>query len=363
MRTSVLCVPVLLILALAALPVWSAEGRRPVWVDGTIIGTDGHYIVTRDIAGGAAGPIITIASPNVTLDLNGFTLDGAGSPFPVIDIVSPIVEVKIHNGKIIGGTGSINLAIGAAVRTVIIEDIQSKDANGDAFHLDDVRNVEIRRNNIIDAGGAGIAVLGFTVFHNGHVDDNSVNFTGGVGIHIQNTASMSVRHNRIEVPSADGILVEDSLSCLVGENTISDADGAGIALAASRACKVFNNVINRGEIVGMLVDAGSEDNLILDNLVRESGLGGAPAFPGAGGFGMQIDGRRNHIERNTINLNDGCGLFIAGGDNAYGRNMARGNDPAGVWVCGGCAGPFPPDSCDVGVGNTTFGDNFIPFLF
>jgi len=175
---------------------------------------------------------------------------------------------------------------------------------------------------------------------------------------------MSVRHNRIEVPSGDGIFVDDSLSCLVGENLISDADGIGIALGNSRACKIFNNVINRGETIGLFLDVGSEDNLILDNVIRESGLGGAPAFPGAGGFGVVIDGFRNHIERNTINLNDGCGLFIAGAGNTFGRNMARGNDPSGSFFCGGaCPGPFPPDSCDVGIGNTSFGDNLIPLLF
>jgi parallel beta-helix repeat protein len=346
-----------MIVGLAALPAWSAEGRRPVWVDGTILGVDGHYIVTRDIVGGAAAPIITIASPNVTLDLNGFTLDGSGSPFAVIDIVSPVVEVTIRNGTIIGGTSSINLATGLVSRTVIIEDIQSKDATADAIHLEEVRNPEVRRNNIIDAGGAGIALLGFFTFKNGHVDHNSVNFTGGAGIHIQHTSSMSVRHNRIEVPSGDGIFVDDSLSCLVGENLISDADGVGIILGASRACKIYNNVINRGETIGMLIDPGSTDNLILDNIVRESGLGGAPVHGVTGGFGMVIDGFRNHIERNTVNFNDGCGMFIAGGDNVYGRNTALGNDPTFTFICGGCAGPVPPDVCDIGP-NTTWGDNF-----
>jgi hypothetical protein len=45
--------------------------------------------------------------------------------------------------------------------------------------------------------------------------------------------------------------------------------------------------------------------------------------------------------------------------------MARGNDPSGVWFCfGACIfGLFPPDSCDAGPGNTSFGDNFIPILF
>jgi hypothetical protein len=126
------------------LPVWSAEGRQPVWVPGTILGTDGHYIVTRDIIG-AAGPIIDIAAPRVTLDLNGFTLENAGGADPVIVISGPVIEVTIRNGKIFGGSESIFRIPGPVGRTVIIEDIQSKGAMADAIRIEDVRNVEIRR--------------------------------------------------------------------------------------------------------------------------------------------------------------------------------------------------------------------------
>ena len=345
------------------LPAWGAEGRRPVWVPGTILGVDGHYIVTRDIVG-AAGPIIDIAAPRVTLDLNGFTLENAGGAGPVIVISGPVVEVTIRNGNIFGGSESIIRIPGPVGRTVIIEDIQSKGAAADAIRIEDVRNVEIRRTNVIDAGGNGIAVVGLATFKNGHIDENSINFTGLDAIYVERSSAMSVRHNRIEVPSGSGIHIRDAVACLVGENQISDADGFGIWFEFARGCKLFNNVVNRGETAGVFVDVGSEDNLILDNLVRESGLGGSPVFPGIGGFGMHIDGARNHIERNTINFNDGCGLFISGPDNTYGRNMARVNDPSFSWFClpFPCA-LFPPDSCDAGPGNTSFGDNFIPILF
>jgi parallel beta-helix repeat protein len=357
----------LLLLSLAcalAIPALAAEGRQPVWVPGTIIGADGHYILTRNVIG-AGGPVSDIAASRVTLDLNGFTVENAGGAGPVIVISGPVVEVTIRNGKIFGGTESIFRPLGPVARTVVIEDIQSKGAAADAIRIEEVRNVEIRRVNVIDAFGNGIAVTGFGTFKNGHIEHNSIHLTGGDGILVEHSSAMSVRHNRIEVPTGSGIHFVDSVACLAGENQISDADAIGLWLEFSRGCKVYNNVINRGEKTGMLVDPGSEDNLILDNVVRESGLGGAPAHPGLGGAGMHIDGSRNHIEGNTINFNDGCGLYIGGIDNTFGRNMARGNDVPPVFFCGGaCVGLFPSDSCDVsGVNNTSFGDNFIPFLF
>ena len=243
------------IASVLALPAWGAEGRTPVWVPGTILGVDGAYIVTRDIVGGA-GPIIDIAAPRVTLDLNGFTLDNTGAGIAAIIISGPVVEVTIRNGTIVGGTESIFRLPGPPGRSVIIEDIRSEDAVADAIRLEDVRNVEIRRVNVLDAGGHAIAVVGGLVFKNGHIEENSINFTGiGDGIFVERSSAMSIRHNRIEVPSGSGIHVRDAIACLIGENQISDADGEGIYLEFARGCKVFNNVINRGETNGILVDA------------------------------------------------------------------------------------------------------------
>ena len=101
------CLKALIIILglVAVLPDMYAEGRIPVFLDGTIIGADGRYIVTRNIVSGGAGPVITIAASNVDLDLNGFTLTGAAG-ITVIDIPPPppLVpqDLKIYNGTIVG---------------------------------------------------------------------------------------------------------------------------------------------------------------------------------------------------------------------------------------------------------------------
>jgi parallel beta-helix repeat protein len=247
---------------------------------------------------------------------------------------------------------------------VVLEDIQSKATQGTAIYLIDIRNVVIRRVNILDPGLHGIhldrsAIGGFV---NGEVENCSVRLPQGDGIHVDQGSALAIRHNRIEVAVNHGIHVAVGYACLIGENTISDADNVGIYLEAVDGSKVYNNVISRGEQQGMLIDVASHDNFILDNVVRQSGLGGVPTHPGIGGNGIWVQGDRNHLEQNTVNDSDGCGLLFNGNGNTFGRNMARGSDPFGIF-CPAACGLFPPDSCDLGAGNASSQNNMIPNLF
>ena len=58
---------VILILPFIAVAALAADGRTPVFLPGALLGADGKYIVTRNIAGGA-GSAIVIAAPHVDLD-------------------------------------------------------------------------------------------------------------------------------------------------------------------------------------------------------------------------------------------------------------------------------------------------------
>jgi parallel beta-helix repeat protein len=152
------------------------------------------------------------------------------------------------------------------------------------------------------------------------------------------------------------------VGCLIEKNNISDADNDGIILwGQSNGCKIYNNVVHRGEVHGIHIGEDCVDNFVVDNVMRECGWGGAPNPGSGGGHGLFVEGHRNFIERNTMNFNDACGMLLVGSANTYGRNFARGNDPALIGWCGPCSsGLFPPDSCDQGPGNDTFGDNMVP---
>jgi hypothetical protein len=354
---------VILILGLAA-PLLAGEGRIPIWQYPTTISAPGKYVVTRNInSGGGPNPIIQVQAGNVDIDLNGFTLDNTGSPMPVIDIVSDFVDVVIRNGILVGGSESILRGPGAGVESerVVVEDVQIRRPDMSAVHIWGIREVVIRRVNIIDPGAHGVWLERNTGFTNGTVEHCAIRLPGTDGIHVDRGSSFSVRHNRIEVPVNHGIHMLGCYAPLVGENTISDADGIAIFFEQTNGGKIYNNVVSRGETHGIVIDGESGDNFLLDNIVRQSGWAGAPGPGFGGGHGILVDGFRNHLEKNTVNESDACGIIFNGPDNTYGRNMARANDPTGSFCnAASCMGLFPPDSCDNGPNNTSYGDNLIP---
>jgi parallel beta-helix repeat protein len=344
-----------------------AEGRTPIWLDNTVINADGRYVVTRNLASVTGLPVIDIQDParRVELDLNGFSLDGGGSTVILIS-TQQAEQIVIMNGLMANGPYGVSRPAGLpAAGTIVVEDLQIRDTNTAAIYLFDVENPVVRRVNIVNsadaaASGNGIEIDG-SIFKNGTIEHNTIRLTLN-GIRAVRSSALAIRHNRIETPFQHGIVVERCVGCLIEKNTISDADNDGVILwAQSNGCKIYNNVVHRGEVHGIHIGEDCFDNLLLDNVIRESGWGGAPQPGMGGGHGLFVEGHRNHIERNTVNYNDACGIYLIGADNTFGRNTARGNDPGGVGWCGPCpSGLFPPDSCDTGLGNTTFGDNLIP---
>ena len=361
------CLKTLMIILglVAVLPAIAAEGRIPVFLDGTIIGADGRYIVTRNIVSGGAGPVITIAASDVDLDLNGFTLTGAAG-IAVIEIPPPppLVpqDLKIHNGTIVGGDAGIIRHPGPPTERVVIEDIRLRAQVFDAIVLfDTIETVHIRRTSIVSPGAGGITVIG-PAFTNGSIEHCSIKGTGGIGIFLDTVAAFEVAHNNLEVAGAgagaSGIVVSSGVGCLINQNTISDPGLYGIHLKSSKGNKLYNNVIRHAFTTGIYIDSGSADNLILNNVMTDNGFDLPP------GHGLHVEGLRNHIHGNTINANESCGLLfdLPSALNTFGRNMARGNGMGGG--CVGCPFLFPPDSCDLsGAGNDTSTENMIPFLF
>ena len=366
MRRSVLVVSfvAVAVLGLLAPAARAAEGRTPVFLDGTVIAAEGRYILTRNIASGGGGvPVIDIAATKVDLDLNGFTISGAPGA-PAILISAPPAEVRIHDGTIDGGDRSIWRPAGPLGRLVIIEDVRSHDALSNAIHIQDTENVAIRRNNVIDtAGGGGIVVdsPGGNLVH-GEITHNAIKRVKGNGIHVYLGFAVEIGHNQIELAGAgtpgagNGIFLEDSVGCLLLENVVSRAASDGLLLRNSQGNKLFDNVVRMAFDNGIRVDLGSADNHIYRNVATNCGL-----FTGVGS-GILVEGARNDLNNNTSNSNAGCGLRFVGPANVLRANTALGN---GV-IAGACPPPaacapmFSPNSCDATGGANPSGEPFAP---
>ena len=365
----------------ACLPALGAEGRTPVFLPGTVLGADGKYILTRNLVA-AAGPVISICGGDVDLDLNGFQVsNGGGGSVITMSAACGADHVTIKNGSVAGGGIGIEVL---NVRKVDLEDLKIHDGSADGIQLFNVLNAAVRRVQVVDGGGVGINWVGPLGPKVGTIENNIVRRRSG-GIHVRNSgSSVAILTNRIEeiVPGGallgDAIVLEDCEGTLVSENTIEDPNRRGIdVINQSHGNKLFDNVVFGAGSIGIRIDATSFDNLILNNVVSSSGVGG--------GFGpadaLLIEGGLNLIERNLLNTSTGFGLRFCGPaacGNVFGRNMARNNGggfnpvcaPAACNAAAGTMGPvlFPPNSCNQPIGcpaipggaNSTYGDNLIP---
>jgi len=332
------------------LPALAAEGRIPIFGPGPI-GADGKYVVTRDIFGTGAGPVIDILAPNVDIDLNGFTLTEPAGAFPVINVPGIFVtHLTIRNGSL--NFGSLGIEAPVPGDKIVIEDVKIEFPAATGIHVLDILSIAIRRVMIQGGAATGILIDGLAP-QTAVIEDSVIRDVGGNGIEFM-SGSITVLNNKLAGtggagPPGGAITLTAADSSLVSENTIVGSGTEGIFVSNTRGGKLFDNLVQSSVSHGIHLDPGSAGILVLNNVATGNGFG----LPG--GHGLFVEGFLNHLDRNTLNSNSGYGLFFTGGGSTFGRNMARANGgPAG------CPLLFPPNSCDAGLGNSTFGDNLIP---
>ena len=344
------------LLAFSLPPALAAEGRTPIWLPGTAITAPGRYIVTRNLAGGA--PTISSTRGNGVLVRIGLSLGaGGGGGLVVVGEPGGSGAVVIHDGTVL--TGGENIAVTAPGQRLVLEDLKIAGSNGAAIHITDSQNFVVRRVTISGSNGEGILVDG-PINKQGTIEKNLVRRTQATAIRVFGGTSVAVVENRVEesgfVAGIFGIALENCESCLVAQNTVHTTGDNGIFLRGFKAGKVYNNTVGKAGFHGIFLDSTSSDSLVLNNVVSSSGA------ILAGGCGLFVDADRVMIEGNTLNANSGAGLRLSAASLllTFGRNTARGNTGVGVGPCAAAPALFPPNSCNDGAGNTTFGNNLIP---
>jgi len=243
---------------------------------------------------------IVIAADNVTLDLNGHTVEGVPDrgegPGILLQNVNNVVvkngTVRLFdagieiaggsNNEITGVTAEDNLGLIAAVLI----------SGGDGIEIHDSANNYVHHNNVLRNGPlAGIAAF---------VDSGDAPTTGN---RIENNF---IDDNNIPVSATnsqdDGIRMEPGVT-----NTV-----------------VKNNTVTDSGLDGIAVFAASTGNVVENNTVSNNGNHTATHRKGDG-IRAFATGNNNTIKSNTVTGNAANGIIISGQNNTIHDNTSTGN--------------------------------------
>jgi hypothetical protein len=263
------------------------------------ITADGSYYLTASIFGASTEPCIYIASnvANVTIDLNGFTLDGhIGGAYAIFSDMAPGARLTVRNGSFVGWTAA---AIEAGSQECQIDSLQLSGAStaldvgaGSIGHDCIIRTPQ---TGII--AGAGARLTDCTV-----IDPSNVAFSLGDGA----SAVRCSCHNGTGFTNT-GITTGNNAQ-VIECNILGTSVGIDVVGAACRVerCKVGQNTIGIRAVVG---------NEIMDNTIN-AGVGGV-------GQGIVLTDGYNRVQRNHIAA-FATGILIQGAPNVVTSNALNG---------------------------------------
>lgn len=250
---------------------------------------------------------ILIGADNITLDLNGHTIDGDGQPFepcPENEFCDIGVLNDGHDGITVMNGSIGEFAVGAFVGRA---------------RLNRVLDVSSSRNEFF---GFVVAESARSLFRGNSGSGNLRPDGDGMGVfgsHDLRIAHNSFRHNPL------GIHVEDSPDNLIKGNLIS-GNGLGILMQADHN-EVRRNTCVRNTSACVIVSPGNRNLIVRNHSFRDGG-------------GIGIDkGKRNVVIRNDIVRPRKTGISlgfrldaIGGSRNTVRRNQVRGTGFDGFLV-------------------------------
>jgi parallel beta-helix repeat protein len=305
-----------------------------------VISQPGSYCLGNNINGVDGKNGIRIDADNVTLDLAGFAVLGAGGSLNGI-LINSHLDVVVRNGSVSGWGGhGLDGTNGGLAR---IEDLRVDANGGNGLVLNSGSKV----NNCIAAQNTGVGIaVGNDVLVSGCV--SSLNgghgfwvgtactiksclayLNGGAGIAPSGVNNLTVIDCNTHLNTGPGIAGPNR--AFITSCTAQDNRAGGISTGASSTVSNCNASGNTGD--GISVAAGSAvtrctasentgDGIQADNLSRLEGNTCQGNGAGTGdGAGVHVTGRANRIDGNTATSND-RGVDVDAGGNLVVRNDA-----------------------------------------
>lgn len=286
-------------------PLNELEPRHPIFAAmlPMTISQPGSYYLAESI--GTTGAGITIDSSDVTIDLNGFSLQGGTGSGITVTGLAVLRGIVIRDGTVSGWAGwGIDLSPSNSItQGVQILDVNLR-GNGNGLRL--YGESIVRGCTALYNTGIGIQA-GF-----GAVVTDSVvrGCTSGTAL-IAGTGTIVMRAD-VRGNDSDGVELEQSAQLL--DSTVGSNDGHGVN-ASGDSVVIRNNTVQASGYDGIRVQSFS---LVTGNLCVWNGR------LEDGGAGIRLVADSNRVDDNHVKDND-IGLFIQGDDNVLARNSMNGN--------------------------------------
>jgi large repetitive protein len=318
---------------------------------------------------------IVIGADNITLDLNGHTIDGNGTPVdscPEGDICDVGVvsagrsQVTVEGGRIQEFGAGVSVTRGGAHnRLYHLAVVDNTDVG---MIVVDNTDTVIEKNALSDDGTSGLVILGS---QHVLVARNRVSGSHGFAIFLAGTDDSRIQHNKVDGNDHGIAVFEGSSRNIVRNNAVSHSGGSAIDVGGEGAAGnrvEHNRLRDNGD--GIVV-GDAPDTLIRRNLVTGTGSFG---FPDTAGFGIILDGTdRTILDRNILTGGRGPAILVAqldlptaAEDNVVSRNHVAGNLSDGILIDNGATGTLVvrnlasrngDDGIDVNVAGTTLTRN------
>ena len=322
-------------------PLDEIEPRTPVntlpaGVDSVhLIDQPGSYYLTANITGQVGKNALKIVADNVTLDLNGFTLEGvAGSENGVL--ASGVKGLTIRNGSIVGfGIKGIEAATSrsAVFDTLIVRDCADK---GIAAGFDSILR------HCIATGNAGDGIFTNT---GALIERCIANFNGGDGFDISVGCSVLDCVAYGNTGSGYFIILNVSVDRCVARNNGQHGlvSGAGTSVLNSHfrrngdhgirvttGCDIVGNHCDENVGPGIRVSASCR---VRNNMCKSNG------FFAGNSAGILVEGSNNHVHGNTA-IGNNRGVEVTAIGNIVTSNAAIANGVNYAIVAGNDAAPI-----------------------
>jgi parallel beta-helix repeat protein len=325
------------------------EARTPISSLPYVINSPGSYYLTTNLTSPGSGDGITISSGNVTIDLNGFTLQGLTGSGSGIVVPDSYCNLVVRNGTVTGWGGrGVDSYTWAYPRNMLFETltVSSNYLQGIKTEAGSI----VRDCLSLFNGADGIWSEGGEIVH------CTSRGNSGIGVTAFNC---TVQGCRSEFNSPYGVYLSRSraLDCAI-ENTSGSFSGNGIGVFVDntgnelRRCRIASNVDS-----GIFCNLGSGGNTISDCTIANNGNVGIQQIGTGGSFitgnniflnlygGIVIRDSNNRVENNLVQTPSGMnGIMVIA--SAWTNNVIIKNT-----VCGGGSSSvnyYNPGSNDFG---------------